>query len=106
MLDRWLRPDLAPVVRPDGLLDLDEPVAHREAVRHVHEIGIAGPSGRDDRLAEPHRIGDRQTDAFGSMKRDVRVAAGDEAADAIGRDIARVDVNRGTRGALGQRREA
>ena len=61
-------------VRPDRLVERRELVRHEVARLGVHEREVAAVAGRDRRLAERHRFGDRQPEALAAVERDVAVA--------------------------------
>ncbi len=52
-----------------GVLYRHEPEGHRHRIALIHEIHIAGPAGRHDRLAELHRFRRHQTESFGPVQR-------------------------------------
>ena len=63
-------------------------VAHEVGGLVGHELEIARPARRDDRLAERHRLGHRQPEALAAVQRRVAVAGGHHAAALLGRDVA------------------
>ena len=43
-----------------------------------HEVEVARVAGGDDRLAQRHRLGQREAEALGAVQRDVAVAGGEQ----------------------------
>ena len=56
-----------------------------------HEVGVAGEAGGDHRLAERHRLGQREPEALGAVQRDVAVGAREQRGH-----LARVESTRST----------
>ncbi len=76
LVDVGIGPHRPGGIRADLPVEARQRIGDEVAAFLVHEREIAGEGGRDRRLAERHRLGDRQPEALAAVKRDVAVAEG------------------------------
>src|SRR4051812_13450390 len=67
MLDVSLRPCFSRWIGTDIFFDSDQLITNRIAIADGHEVHVARPARRNDRLADRHGVGNGQPSPFGAV---------------------------------------